>query len=231
MGLAVVVFVTGKEVYNTIRRMKKLFTLTVIWGLLFPVIMDAQTIYHYKKVAIVDPNTGVKEQYYGEKYIHIIYDGNAVWLVDEKGKKMYGEPPKDTYDISYSNIGSNGKFKFESRENGFNVYHCVYGYRQIYKTSNSYGGVFGWKAGDSSEHITKDDYLYVSDDKRKINTRFRENVWVSKVETGVGGIPYIGGHYENRYKNIDVYEFYDTDEKSSLPSTTNTDPAHPTVIY
>lgn len=209
----------------------KNIAVTVILTLLFSVLMEAQTIYHYKKVACVNPNTGVKEQYYGKEYLHIIYERNSALLVSEKGEGKRNSIPEDTYQMSYTGIGTDGKFELESRENGFNVYHCYHGYRSIHKTSNPYGGIYSWRAGDSSDHITTDDYLYISEDRRKINTRFKKLIFVPKTEVGVGGILYQGGSYEKRYGDIDVYELYDTDEKSSMPSTKSTDPAHPTAMY
>lgn len=223
--LANVVFVTGKETYNTNCVMKKLYIVTIIWGLLFPILMDAQTIYHYQKVATVDPTNGIKKEFYGQDYLHIIFDGNnTLWVVNEKGEKQKNNIPKDTYDWSYSSIGARGKYIYESRGNGLNVFHCKFGMRRTHKTTNWYylGSIRqGWNAGDYVDDIYNDDYIYVSDDKHKINTRFKKSTWVSEIQTGMGGLPYQGGHSEDRYGDIDVYELYDTDEKGSIPSSTS----------
>lgn len=185
--------------------------------------VSAQTIYHYKKVAVVNPSTGEKKSansnysIYAPNCIHIIFESNnKIWDVKEDGEK--GDdfiPAEDPY-YTYRIVGHNGQYKYESSENGISVYHCFYGYEAIHTTSSpGINGFMSWNRGDSVKHIIQDSYYYVSGNRQKINKRCKEMTFNGSEVWG----------------EIYVYELFDTDEKGALPTKKSADPSHPTSLY
>lgn len=223
MGLDVVALVTEKENYNIHCHMKNLFTVTIILGLLFPIVMDAQTIYHYKVVATADKKKQIREPYYGERYVHIIFSGNNACIVNERGIMRSSETrdeksiipsfgPTVARIVSYEG-GAQDKFVFQYKENGMLIYICHYHEVYRYKYDEPY--THQWRAGDISRDYEHKKYLYVSEDRTKANL--------------VEPLPYEGctGNYYSKGKEIEILELFDTDDKSALQETKESDYSHP----
>lgn len=176
--------------------------------------LNAQTIYHYKCVARVDPSTGVKERYNGRGNLHLIYDGNSViWEVTEEGdkislsRKAVQSPGVKT---EYKILGEDYKrYTYQSVNNNIRIYRCIDEYKLVMYSSGMEMTMSGPTYVNRETVVSSDrtvNYLYTSSDRQKVNWR---------TETS----------------NIFVYELYDTDEKGYSRPQYQNDPSKPTTLY
>lgn len=90
--------------------------------------INAQTIYHYQKVANVNPDTGEKTAYYGNAKLHCIFSSNGYVLqeVHENGVKYEdfkdGFDPISGFTTYYSGNRNPGEYSFVKKENSILTY-------------------------------------------------------------------------------------------------------------
>lgn len=177
--------------------MKRFFVFFIFSLFLFA--LPAQTIYHYKLVAKVDLRTEEKVSASGKK-LHLIYNSREVCLCNEDGNINKEEAAKneqqDFYGAHSRNIVSGQQYhlQFQKSENGMNVYSAHYKSEGEAWTDAIYGPFGMISPGMVTSHYIyeKNQYLYVSSDKRRIN--------YSNDAKSLG---------TNGY--IEVYELYDKD--------------------
>lgn len=192
--------------------MKK--TLFIIFALLFSCeYVTSQTVYHYKGVAKVDANSGVKESWYGDK-IHIIFKNSQACLCDEFGQihnedeqkyleKNLGAGVKSIEQIS----GYQYHLDYRKSENGMSIYHSLYSKKTTTQSSGMY-----YMPGYGYAIETKiEKFLYVASDKSRVNYMEDNSTFGGK---GV----------------IKVYELYDTDEAGQARQS-KFDPNSPAHMY
>lgn len=177
--------------------MKRIFVLFIFS--LFLCALSAQTIYHYKLVAKVDLKTEEKVSASGKK-LHIIYNSYEACLCDEYGKINEEEPTKDEQKDFYTShvrqivSGQQYHLQFQKSENGMNMYSAHYKSESTSWMDAMYGpyGIIRPSMVTSSIVSEKNQYLYVSSDKTRINYSN-------------------DGQYSGTKGYVEVYELYDQD--------------------
>lgn len=184
--------------------------------------LNAQTIYHYKCVARVDPSTGVKEQCNGG-LLHLIYEGNnVIWEVTEDGEKKPVSRFKNSTTNSnylyasteYQNLGEDYmRYTYQSQNDGIRVYRCIDEYKITMKYMSPEMTMSGIVYKNKEMNISSQrivNYIYTSSDRRKINKCME---------------------YKDETSKIFIFELYDTDEKGYSRPQHKNDPSKPTTLY
>ena len=181
--------------------------------------INAQTIYHYQKVANVNPDTGEKTAYYGKSKIHVIFysNGRILQKVDENGVKY--EDFKDGFDPTsgsttyYSGNRNSGEYSFVKKENSILTYKHYSETKLVKKVPQSiYPNLLNLPSDITNTTISTL-YIYLSEDRSRLN------------------------HYRPALKQYnlpaeyEVYELYDTDDAGSIPQSKKMDPNNPTMLY
>lgn len=176
--------------------------------------INAQTIYHYQKVADVNPDTGEKTAdrgtAAGDRYLHIIFysNGHILQKVDENGVK-----DKDFVDGEIKSIGFglSGALHYYSGNRNAGEYSLIKNENNILTYKHYHEDTAVTPPTNASYTIKNTFYIYLSSDKKRINLYCPPN---------------------NSFKGwIKVYELYDTDEVGSIPQSKKIDPNNPTMLY
>lgn len=181
--------------------------------------INAQTIYHYQKVANVKPDTGEKTAYYGNAKLHCIFSSNGYVLqeVHENGVKYEdfkdGFDPISGFTTYYSGNRNSGEYSFVKKENSILTYKHYSEKKLVKKIPQSiYPNILNLP-NDITNTTTSTFYIYLSEDRSRLN------------------------HYRPALKQYNLpaeyegYELYDTDEASSIPKSKKMDPNNPTMLY
>lgn len=167
--------------------------------------LNAQTVYHYKKVAYVDLKTEEKVSTSGSD-LHVIFTPSMACLCSEDGeiKEEEKELNIENSVLTERKYGNQYHFNFVRSENGMNVYSAHY-----YHFEERHASVNKYVSADYTVNdIDTYKYLYVSSDKQRINVASDTKKMREKGKSG----------------RVYIYELYDSNPVGSAHSGETVDP-------
>lgn len=198
------------------------------------ILVYAQTIYHYRLLAEVNPTTGEKVSKSGN-LVHFIFASNHAYKCDEYGNTLqekYNKKSSPGYGYNmygpYTSItneetsGAENTLTYYRSEKGMHIYRSLLVTTSTTKYNrqmicNAYTGISYYKQPDDMFKKTKTVYLYVSEDKQRINMCY--SITDEKKD-------------KNDNSNISVFELYDIDEiTSQSQQNIEFDPSSPAQMY